>query len=61
LLWHPGGNSGFIAQVNLDPDRKNAILVVTNVRTSHKHLFKAMYRIKEHYSSIADLPALVSK
>jgi CubicO group peptidase (beta-lactamase class C family) len=61
LLWHPGRNSGFIAQVNLDPDRKNAILVVTNVRTSHKHLFKAMYRIKEHYSSIADLPALVSK
>jgi len=58
LLWHPGGNSGFIAQVILDPDRKNAILVVTNVRTSHRHLFKAMNRIKEHYSSKADLPGV---
>jgi len=58
LLWHPGGNSGFIAQVILDPDKKNAILVVTNVRTSHRHLLKAMNRIKEYYSSIADLPAI---
>jgi len=58
LIWHPGGNLGFIAQVIVDSDRKNAILVVTNVRASHKHLFKAMSRIKEHYSSIADLPVI---
>jgi CubicO group peptidase (beta-lactamase class C family) len=58
LLWHPGGNLGFIAQVLVHPDRKNAILVVTNFRTSHEHLFKAMRGIKEHYSEMADLPAI---
>jgi CubicO group peptidase (beta-lactamase class C family) len=58
LLWHPGGNLGFIAQVIVDPDRKNAILAVTNVRASHEHLFKAMSRIKKHYSSMADLPVI---
>jgi len=58
LLWHPGGNLGFIAQVLVHPDKKNAILVVTNVRATHRHLFKAMNRIKEHYSSIADLPVI---
>ncbi len=58
LIWHPGGNLGFIAQVIVDPDRKNAILVATNVRATHRHLFKAMNRIKEHYSSIANLPVI---
>ena len=58
LLWHPGGNLGFIAQVIFHPASKNAILVVTNVRASHEHLFKAMSKIKEHYSEIADLPAI---
>jgi hypothetical protein len=58
LIWHPGGNLGFIAQVIADPDRKNAILVATNVRTTHRHLFKAMKKIKEHYSEITDLPAI---
>jgi len=58
LLWHPGGNTGFIAQVIMDPDRNNAIMVVTNVREKHKHLFKAMSRIKEYYSAIADLPVI---
>ncbi len=61
LIWHPGGNLGFIAQVIVDLDRKNAILVVTNVRASHRHLLKAMNRIKEHYSSIADLPVIIIK
>lgn len=58
LIWHPGGNLGFIAQVIVDPDRKNAILVATNVRTTHRHLFKAMSRIKKHYSAVADLPVI---
>jgi CubicO group peptidase (beta-lactamase class C family) len=58
LLWHPGGNSGFIAQVVVDPTRENAVLAVTNARVSHKHLFRALYRIKKHYLSIADLPAI---
>jgi CubicO group peptidase (beta-lactamase class C family) len=58
LLWHPGGNTGFIAQVIVDPDNKNAILVVTNVREKHEHLFHAMSKIKEHYSDIADLPGI---
>jgi len=58
ILWHPGGNLGFIAQVIVHPERKNAILVVTNVRTTHEHLFKAMKKIKEHYSEITDLPAI---
>ena len=61
LIWHPGGNRGFIAQVIVDPDRKNAILVVTNVRASHRHLLKAINIIKEHYSSIADLPVIKIK
>ena len=58
LLWHPGGNTGFIAQVILDPAPNNAILVVTNIREKHKHLFKAVSRIKEYYSDIADLPGI---
>jgi CubicO group peptidase (beta-lactamase class C family) len=58
LLWHPGGNTGFIAQVILDPTHNNAILIVTNIREKHKHLFKAMSRIKEYYSDIADLPGM---
>ena len=58
LLWHPGGNTGFIAQVVVDPERKNAVLLATNVRASHNHLFKAINRIKTHYSHIADLPGI---
>ena len=58
LLWHPGGNTGFIAQVGMDPNHKNAIIVVTNIREKHKHLFHAMSRIKEYYSNIADLPGI---
>jgi CubicO group peptidase (beta-lactamase class C family) len=58
LLWHPGGNTGFIAQVVVDPERKNAVLLATNVRASHNHLFKAINRIKAHYSQIADLPGI---
>jgi len=61
LIWHPGGNLGFIAQVIVDPVKKNAILIATNVRASHRHLFKAMNRIKEHYSSVADLPEIKIK
>ena len=38
--------------------RNNAIMVVTNVREKHEHLFKAMSRIKEYYSDIADLPVI---
>jgi hypothetical protein len=58
LLWHPGGNLGFIAQVIAHPASKNAILVVTNVRASHGHLFEAIRKIKEHYTGIADLPGI---
>ena len=58
LLWHPGGNTGFIAQVILDPHDNNAILIVTNIREKHKHLFKGMRRIKEYYSNLADLPGI---
>ena len=58
LLWHPGGNTGFIAQVVVDPERKNAVLLATNARASHSHLFKAINRIRAHYSQIADLPGI---
>jgi CubicO group peptidase (beta-lactamase class C family) len=58
LLWHPGGNRGFIAQVVVDPERKNAVLLATNVRASHNHLFKAINRVKAHYSHMADLPGI---
>ena len=58
VLWHPGGNTGFIAQVFIDPGAGNAVLVVTNVRTRHKHLFKAINRIDDFYTDIADLPAM---
>jgi len=55
---HPGGNAGFLAQVVVDPERKNAVLLTTNVRASHNHLFKATNRIKSHYSPVADLPGI---
>jgi len=58
LLWHPGGNTDFIAQVIMDPKHSNAIMVVTNVRVKHEHLFHAMSRIKEYYSDMADLPGI---
>jgi hypothetical protein len=58
LLWHSGGNTGFIAQVVVDPERKNAVLLATNVWASYNHLFKAINRIKTHYSLIADLPGI---
>ena len=58
LLWHPGGNTGFIAQAIMNPNNNNAILVVTNVRKKHKHLFRAMSRIKANYSDMADLPVI---
>jgi len=58
LLWHPGGNTGFIAQVIMDPNHNNAVMVVTNVREKHEHLFHAMSKIKEYYSEIADLPGI---
>ena len=32
LLWDPGGNTGFIAQVFKDLNGNNAVLAVTNVR-----------------------------
>jgi hypothetical protein len=58
VLWHPGGNTGFIAQVSMDPDRKHAVLMVTNVREEHKHLFRAMSKINTYYSDIAGLPVI---
>jgi len=58
LLWHPGGNTGFIAQVFIDPSGNNAVLAVTNVRTEHKHLFKAMSGIEAYYADIVDLPGM---
>jgi CubicO group peptidase (beta-lactamase class C family) len=58
VLWHPGGNTGFIAQVIMDPDHKHAVLMVTNVREKHKHLFRAMSKINTYYSDIADLPVI---
>lgn len=58
LLWHPGGNTGFIAQVVIDQGTKNAVLVVTNVRSSHNHLFRAVEVIRDHYSAIARLPEI---
>lgn len=58
LLWHPGGNTGFIAQVVADPAHNNAVMVVTNVREKHERLYKAMRRIKEYYSDVADLPVI---
>jgi hypothetical protein len=41
----------------VDPERKNAVLLATNVRASHNHLFRAVNKIKAHYSPAADLPA----
>jgi CubicO group peptidase (beta-lactamase class C family) len=58
VLWHPGGNTGFIAQALVDLGAGNAILAVTNVRTSHRHLFRAMEQMKNHYAVIAHFPKL---
>jgi hypothetical protein len=58
VLWHPGGNTGFIAQALIDLGAGNAILAVTNLRTSHRHLFRAMEQIQKHYAAIAHFPKL---
>jgi hypothetical protein len=42
----------------MSPIHRYAIMVVTNIREKHEHLFKAMSRIKAYYSDIADLPEI---
>ena len=55
-LWHPGGNTGFIAQACIAPRAGSAMVTVTNVRTSHKRLFRVMQALKRRYPQLPGFP-----
>ena len=56
VLTHGGTSKAFMAEVYLSPVEKSAILLATNVRTSHMPLYRGAKRIKEHYSLKISLP-----
>jgi hypothetical protein len=56
FLTHGGTSKSFMAEVYLSPVEKSAILLATNVRTSHMPLYRGAKRIKEHYSLKISLP-----
>jgi len=50
--------AGYLAQVYISSHKKSAILLATNARTSHKHLFKVAKRINEYYALEASFPLI---
>jgi len=56
LLTHGGTSKSFMAEVYLTADKKSAILLATNARTSHMPLYRGAKKIKEHYSLKVNLP-----
>ena len=56
VLTHGGTSKAFMAEGYLSPVEKTAILLATNVRTSHMPLYRGAKRIKEHYSLKISLP-----
>ncbi|UCH21662.1 MAG: beta-lactamase family protein [Deltaproteobacteria bacterium] len=56
VLTHGGTSKSFMAEVYLSADKKSAILLATNARTSHMPLYRGAKRIKEHYSLKISLP-----
>jgi len=56
VLNHGGTSQAFQAEVYLSPDKKSAILIATNARMGHIHLYRAAIKIKEKYALKIDLP-----
>jgi CubicO group peptidase (beta-lactamase class C family) len=56
VLNHGGTSQAFQAEVYLSPDNKNAILLATNARLGHIHLYRTAIKIKEKYALKIDLP-----
>ena len=55
-LNHGGTSQAFQAEVYLSPKRKIAILIATNARMGHIHLYRTAVRINEAYDLKIDLP-----
>jgi len=55
-LNHAGTSQAFQAEVYLSPNKKNAILIVTNARMGHIHLYRTAIQIKKKYGLQIDLP-----
>jgi len=56
VLNHGGTSRAFQAEVYLSPKTKNAILLATNSRIGHIHLYRTALAIKEHYRLELDIP-----
>lgn len=55
-LNHGGTSKAFQAEAYLSPYNKNAILLATNARMGHIHLYRTAIKIKEKYTLEIDLP-----
>lgn len=56
VLNHGGTSNAFQAQVYLSPVKKAAILLMTNARQGHIHLYRTALKIRERYGMDLDLP-----
>ena len=55
-LNHGGTSRAFQAEVYLAPNKRRAILLATNSRTGHIHLYRTAVKINEKYALKIDLP-----
>ena len=55
-LNHGGTSRAFQAEVYMSPSRKRAILLVTNARMGHIHLYRTAIKINEKFAMKIDLP-----
>ena len=55
-LNHGGTSQAFQAEVYLLPDKKSAILIATNARMGHIHLYRTAIKINQKYGLEIDLP-----
>lgn len=56
VLNHGGTSQAFQAEVYLSPSKKSAILLATNARMGHIHLYRTAIRINEKYALDIELP-----
>lgn len=56
VLNHGGTSRAFQAEVYLSPDHKSAVLLATNSRAGHIHLYRTAVKIKAQYALNIDLP-----
>ncbi len=56
-LNHAGTSRAFQAEIYLSPKNKSAILVATNARMGHIHLYKTVTKINNKYALNIDLPS----